>query len=168
MTLDIPSDPDRLAQACADIMWANDRASQRLGIVIDAVGPGRAQLSMTIDDTMVNGHDMAHGGFIFLLADSAFAFACNSRNLHAVGQFCNVTFLRPGKKGDRLIAFAEERILSGRSGIYDVLVTAEDGEAVAEFRGHSRVIPGTFFPDLDVSAKPDSPTLRRKSDGRNA
>lgn len=151
MTLDFTSDPDRLAQACADIMWANDRASRQLGMVIDAVGPGRAQLSMTIDEAMVNGHDMAHGGFIFLLADSAFAFACNSRNLYAVAQFCSVTFLRPGRKGDRLTAVAEERILSGRSGIYDVLVTTEDGKAVAEFRGHSRVIPGTFFPDPDVS-----------------
>lgn len=151
MSLDIISDPDRLAQGCADVMWANDKSSQRLGIVIDSVGPGRAQLSMTIDETMVNGHGMAHGGFIFLLADSAFAFACNSRNLYAVAQFCSVTFLHPGKKGDRLTARAEERNLSSRSGIYDVVVTTQDGKALAEFRGHSRVIPGTFFPDTAVS-----------------
>lgn len=157
MTIDILSDPGRLARGCADILWANDRASQRLGIVIDAVGPGRAQLSMTIDETMVNGHDLAHGGFIFVLADSAFAFACNSRNLHAVAQFCNVTFLRPGRKGDKLTASAEERTLSGRAGIYDVRVTTQDGTTIAEFRGHSRVIGGTFFPVPTDQAKSDLP-----------
>jgi len=142
----VVSDPAQLAQACADIMWSTDRASQNLGIVIDTVGPGTAQMSMTIVDSMVNGHDIAHGGFIFMLADSAFAFACNTHNNYAVAQFCSVSFLRPSKQGDRLTAVAEERNRGTRSGIYDVRVTNQEGKTVAEFRGHSRVIPGTFFP----------------------
>lgn len=129
------------------MMWATDRASQGLGIVIDEVGPGSSTLSMVIGESMVNGHDMAHGGFIFLLADSAFAFACNSHNNFAVAQFCSVTFLNPAKKGDRLTARAEERALAGRSGIYDVSVVDQNSKAIAEFRGHSRQIPGTFFPE---------------------
>ena len=94
---------------------------------------------------MVNGHGMAHGGFIFILADSAFAFASNSRNNFAVAQFCNVAFLRPAMQGDRLTATAEECVRSGRTGIYDVSVSNQTGEPIAEFRGHSRLIAGTFF-----------------------
>ncbi len=140
------SGPDALAlaKACADAMWAGDKASQTLGMQIVDVGPGRATLTMTIRDDMTNGHGMCHGGLIFSLADSAFAFACNSYNQNAVAQHCSVTFLRPGQRGDVLTAVAVERSRSGRSGIYDITVTGGDGRVVAEFRGHSRMIEGSL------------------------
>jgi acyl-CoA thioesterase len=133
---------DALARACADAMWAGDRATQALGMKIIDIGAGRATLTMTIRDDMTNGHGMCHGGLIFSLADSAFAFACNSYNQNAVAQHCSVTFIRPGKRGDTLTASAVERSRSGRSGIYDITVTGSDGKVIAEFRGHSRVIEG--------------------------
>ena len=139
-----PTDPEQLARACADAMWATDNASRALDMEIIDVGPGRAILTMTVADTMTNVHGMCHGGFIFTLADSAFAFACNSRNQNAVAQHCNVTYIRPGKRGDVLTAQAVERSRSGRSGIYDITVTGSDGKVVAEFRGHSRVIEGSL------------------------
>src|SRR5262245_54507326 len=110
-------DQQALARACADTMWANDLASRALGMEILEVGPGSATLAMTITDTMVNGHGMCHGGYIFTLADSAFAFACNTYNQTTVAQHCSVTFLRPVKRGDRLTAVAIERFRTGRSGI---------------------------------------------------
>jgi len=134
-----------LAKRCADAMWADDRASRALGIEIADVGPGRATLNMTITETMTNGHGMCHGGFIFLLAASTFAFACNAYNQRAVAQHCNVTFLRPARQGDRLTAECVERTRVGRSGIYDVSVRIADGTLVAEFRGHSRTIEGTLL-----------------------
>ena len=111
---------------------------------ITDVGPGRATLTMKVRDDMTNGHGMCHGGLIFSLADSAFAFACNSYNQNAVAQHCSVTFIRPGKLGDVLTSVAVERSRSGRSGIYDITVTGGDGRVVAEFRGHSRVIEGSL------------------------
>ena len=135
-------DPRTLARACADAMWASDNASRHLGMELAEVAPGHAVIAMTITDTMTNGHGMCHGGYIFTLADSAFAFACNTYNQNAVAQHCNVTFIRPAKLGDRLTAIAVERSRSGRSGIYDVTVTGGDGKVVAEFRGHSRTIDG--------------------------
>jgi acyl-CoA thioesterase len=140
--------PDELARACADAMWAEDDASSGLGMEIVDVGPGRATLSMTVKPHMVNGQRIAHGGFIFLLADSTFAFACNSRNERAVAAQCDITFIRPGKLGDRLVATAREISRSGRSGIYDIRVTADDA-VIAEFRGHSRTIAGTWLPVAD-------------------
>jgi len=137
--------PDELAQACAEKMWADDRASQQLGMALDAVTAGAATLSMTIRDDMVNGHGNAHGGFIFSLADSAFAFACNTYDQRTVAQHCAVTFLQPGRRGDTLKAHAVERNRSGRSGIYDVTVRNGKDEIVAEFRGHSRTISGTLL-----------------------
>ncbi len=137
-------DPETMARACADAMWATDNASRALGMQIVDVGPGRATLTMTIGENMTNGHGMCHGGYIFTLADSAFAFACNSHNQNAVAQHCSVTFIRPGKRGDLLTARAVERSRSGRSGIYDITITAPDGKVVAEFRGHSRVIEGSL------------------------
>jgi acyl-CoA thioesterase len=137
--------PDDLARACADAMWQEDEASQGLGMEIVDIRAGQATLAMTVQPHMVNGHKIAHGGFIFTLADSAFAFACNSHNERTVAAQGAITFLRPGKLGDRLIATAREVSRSGRSGIYDVRVTA--GEVViAEFRGHSRSIGGTLVP----------------------
>lgn len=137
-------DPQSLAEACAAAMWAEDRASQRLGMVLDLIAPGRATLSMEVTETMLNGHGTCHGGFIFALADSAFAFACNTRNARAVAAQCSIAYLRPGRLG-RLVAVAEERSLAGRSGITDVRVTDAEGEVVAEFRGHSRSIGQSFF-----------------------
>jgi acyl-CoA thioesterase len=144
--------PDDLARACADAMWKEDDASSGLGMVITDVGPGRATLTMKVQPHMVNGQRIAHGGFIFTLADSAFAFACNSHNEKTVAAQGNVTFIKPGKLGDELVATAREISRSGRSGIYDVQVTA-DGEVIAEFRGHSRTIGGTWLPPNETSSK---------------
>jgi acyl-CoA thioesterase len=143
--------PDDLARACAEAMWAEDDASQGLGMAIVAVGPGQATLTMTVLPHMVNGQRIAHGGFIFTLADSAFAFACNTYNERTVAAQGNITFIRPGKLGDRLVASAREVSRSGRSGIYDVRVTTAD-EVIAEFRGHSRTVTGTWLPSSDRGA----------------
>ena len=137
--------PDDLARACAEAMWKEDDASKGLGMGIVEIGSGRATLSMTVQPHMVNGQRIAHGGFIFTLADSAFAFACNTHNERVVAAQGNITFIRPGKLGDRLVATAREISRSGRSGIYDVRVTAGD-VVIAEFRGHSRAIGGTWLP----------------------
>jgi acyl-CoA thioesterase len=137
--------PDDLARACAEAMWQEDNASKSLGMEILRVKTGEACLAMTIAPHMVNGHGIAHGGFIFLLADSAFAFACNSHNERTVAAQGNITFIRPGKLGDRLIATAREISRSGRSGIYDVRVTVGD-VAIAELRGHSRSVGGAWVP----------------------
>ena len=140
--------PEELAERCAEAMWRDDRASQALGMSLDAVGPGTATLSMTVTDSMINGHEICHGGLIFTLADSAFAFACNAYNRVTVAQHCSVTFMAPARLGDRLTARAEERSLNGRSGIYDIRVANQDGKAIAEFRGHSRTIKGHLVPEL--------------------
>ena len=137
--------PDDIARACAEAMWKEDDASKGLGIKIVAIGPGLATLTMTVQPHMVNGQRIAHGGFIFALADSAFAFACNTHNERAVAAQGSITFIRPGKLGDRLVAAAREISRNGRSGIYDVQVTAND-VVIAEFRGHSRLIGGTWLP----------------------
>ena len=137
--------PDDLARACADAMWKEDDASKGLGMKIVEIKAGHAVMSMTVQPHMVNGQRIAHGGFIFTLADSAFAFACNSHNDRVVAAQGQITFIKPGKLGDRLIATAREVSRSGRSGIYDVRVTAGD-TVIAEFRGHSRVIPGNWLP----------------------
>jgi acyl-CoA thioesterase len=133
-----------LARKCADGMWAGDRASQGLGIEILSIGPGRATLTMTVRESMTNAQGTCHGGFIFALADSAFAFACNAYDRRAVAQHCAVTFLRPAELGDRLTAECVERTRTGRSGIYDVSVKHADGTPIAEFRGHSRTADGTW------------------------
>jgi acyl-CoA thioesterase len=143
-----PLSADQLARACAEAMWKEDDASQGLGMEIVEIKPGQATLAMTIKPHMVNGQRIAHGGFIFTLADSAFAFACNTHNDRAVAAQGSISFLRPGKLGDRLVATAREISRSGRSGIYDVRVTADE-LVIAEFRGHSRTIGGTWLPATD-------------------
>ncbi len=140
--------PDELARACADAMWGDDPASRSLGMALDHVGPGASRLSMAVREDMVNGHGMCHGGFIFTLADSAFAFACNTYNERVVAQHCAVTYIRPARLGMRLTASAQERSRAGRSGIYDVTVTSDDGTVIAEFRGNSRGLGSKFFEDL--------------------
>ena len=147
--------PDELAQACADRMWTDDRASQQLGMSLDSVSAGTATLSMSIREDMTNGHGNAHGGFIFSLADSAFAFACNSRNERAVAQACDIVFAAPARLGDRLVATATERHRFGRNGIYDIRVTKDDadGPVLAEFRGRSRLVSGVWVDDVEVSER---------------
>ena len=144
--------PDDLARACADAMWQDDDASKGLGMEILQIKPGEATLTMTVQPHMVNGHGIAHGGFIFLLADSAFAFACNSHNERAVAAQCNISFIRPGKLGDLLIATAREISRTGRSGIYDVRVTVDD-TPIAELRGHSRTVGGAWVPTAEPDAR---------------
>jgi len=144
--------PEDIARACADAMWAEDDASKGLGMEIVEIGPGFATLAMTVRPDMVNGQRIAHGGFIFTLADSAFAFACNSHNARVVAAQGQITFIKPGKLGDRLVATAREITRGGRSGIYDVRVTVGD-TVIAEFRGHSRVIPGAWLPEQDQQDK---------------
>ena len=142
-----PMPAEELAQACAAAMWADDRATRKLGISLDRILPGAATLSMTITDDMTNGHGTCHGGYIFTLADSAFAFACNSYNHRTVAQHCSVSFIAPAFAGDRLTATAREVSRRGRGGIYDIAVVNQNGEQLAEFRGHSRTIKGTHLPE---------------------
>jgi acyl-CoA thioesterase len=129
-------------RARAEAMWAQDRASQGLGMRLDDVAPGQARLSMTVTDAMANGHGICHGGFIFVLADSAMAFAANPRGAPAVAQHASISFIRPAHVGEVLVAEAAERMHAGRSGIYDVRVSTASGELVAEFRGHIRTMRG--------------------------
>ena len=130
--------PNETAQRCADTMYAADRASQALGIVISDVSAGRATATMTVRPDMVNGHDICHGGYVFTLADTAFAFACNTYDEVTVAAGADITFLEPVRASDELVAEAVERARRGRSGLYDVTVRTAGGRVVAEFRGRSR------------------------------
>jgi acyl-CoA thioesterase len=132
------------AQRSAQAMWADDRASRGLGMTLESVGPGTATVSMTVVEDMVNGHAIGHGGYTFTLADSAFAFACNSYNRSTVAAGAEIRFRRPTYLGDRLVATATERTREGRDGVYDVLVT-RDEEVVAVFVGRSKEIGGTLY-----------------------
>ena len=134
--------PQALAEKVANAMYARDPASQGLGISLDGVGAGCATMSMTIRADMLNGHGSCHGGFIFTLADSAFAFACNSYNLNTVGAACTIDYLAPGRQGDVLTATAREQALAGKSGVYDVTVVNQEGRTVALFRGKSLRVGG--------------------------
>jgi acyl-CoA thioesterase len=133
-------DPRDKARRAAAAMYADDRASQALGIEIDDVAPGRATARMRVTAAMVNGHAIAHGGYIFLLADTAFAFACNTYD-PAVAAGAEIVFVEAAREGDELIAEATERHSFGRNGVYDVTVRRATGEVIAEFRGHSRRVP---------------------------
>jgi acyl-CoA thioesterase len=145
-------DPRALAEACASKMWADDRASKALGMTIVRIAPGEAVISMPVRRDMTNGHGICHGGFMFTLADSTFAFACNTYNQRTVAQQCAVTFIRAVQEGEVLTAHAIERSKSGRSGIYDVTVRDSRDVVVAEFRGHSRTISGELLtPHTDES-----------------
>lgn len=139
------AEPQALAEACAAAMWRDDRASQALGMTIRSIAPGEAVLAMPVRPDMANGHDICHGGFIFTLADSTFAFACNTYGQRTVAQHCAVSFIRPVRAGEILVAHATERSRAGRGGIYDVTVRDSRGTVVAEFRGHSRTIPGDIL-----------------------
>ena len=138
--------PQEVAESSAAAMWAGDRASQSLGMEIVEVGPGRAVVRMTVREDMVNGHAIGHGGLTFTLADSAFAFACNSHGTVTVAAGFEIDLLEPARRGDLLVAVAEEQHTFGRNGIYDVTVTCDD-RVIAEFRGRSRTIGGALVPD---------------------
>lgn len=136
------STPQQIAEAARDAMWRDDRASRALGMEILAVGPGTATLAMTVRDDMLNGHDICHGGLVTTLADSAFAFACNAYNEITVASGFDVNLLQAARRGDRLTAVAHEVSKSGRTGVYDIAVTNQRGEAVAAFRGRSYTLKG--------------------------
>jgi len=140
----------QLAERVAASMFASDRASQRLGMRIVCVAPGRAELTMTVRDDMLNGHSICHGGFIFLLADSTFAFACNSYNRNTVAQGCSIEYLAPAHGGDVLRATGVERSRSGRTGVYDIDVRNQDGTTVALFRGKSYRIDGHVVDETQI------------------
>ena len=137
--------PQERARRSAEAMWADDRASQAMGMVLTDVGPGTATATMDVRDDMANGHGIAHGGYIFALADTAFAFACNSYNTRVVAQQNAITYLAPGHVGEGLTATCIEVSKAGRSGVYDVTVTGKDGRKIALFRGHSRQVSGAHF-----------------------
>ena len=137
--------PEDRAQRSADIMWASDHAAQWLGLRLTDVGEGRSVMEFTVAAEHCNGHGICHGGLTFALADTAFAYACNSRNQRAVAQHNVISYIAPGKLGDVLTATAREVTLNGRSGIYDVAVHNQAGDLIAEFRGMSRMIKGQFF-----------------------
>ena len=141
-------DAAALARRCADAMGADDAASREHGLQLVSIEPGQAVLAMTVADSMINWHDTCHGGFIYFLADTAFGYAANSRNQRMVAQHCNITYLNPARRGDRLTAHAVERQRAGRSGIYDVAVTREDGTVIAEFRGYARAVQDTIVSEV--------------------
>jgi acyl-CoA thioesterase len=132
----------QIAEACGARLYELDRAARALGVTLDSIEPGRARMSMTVRDDMVNSHDICHGGMIFSLADCAFAYACNSRNRRTVAAGATIDYVSAAKLGDRLTATAEERAMAGRTGIYDIRVTDQRGSLVAYFRGRSYRVSG--------------------------
>jgi acyl-CoA thioesterase len=137
----------RTAERAADVLWRGDAASKQLGMRVESCAPGRASLTMRIRPDMVNGHGICHGGLVFALADSAFAFACNSYGDSTVAAGAAIEFLKPARAGDLLRADAAERWRAGRAGIYEIEVHNQQGELVALFRGRSHRIDGRLFDD---------------------
>jgi acyl-CoA thioesterase len=137
--------PEQVAARCAEIMWPDDHAARGLGMQISTVGPGSATLTMSVRQDMVNGHGSCHGGFIFALADSTFAYACNSFNHRAVAAGVDINFLAPAHLGDLLTARGQARHQGGRSGVYDVEVSNQAGKLIAVFRGRAARIKGHFL-----------------------
>lgn len=148
--------PHAIAEAVGSAMFDADQASQALGMHVKAIGPGWADISMTIRKDMLNGHGTCHGGLLFALADSAFAFGCNAYNKVTVAQSCEITFLAPGQLGDVLEAKCREQALAGRSGVYDVEITNQTGAVIALFRGKSRRIRGDVVDGLTPTEKPEA------------
>ena len=143
-----PAEAQTLAESTAEAMWSRDRAAQALGIKIVRVQPGASLLTMVVRSDMVNGHHICHGGMIFSLADTAFAYACNSYNKNTVASACHIDFLAPAKEGDTLEAEAVERSAAGRTGVYDISVRVAGGKTVALFRGKSYRINGEVIAGL--------------------
>jgi acyl-CoA thioesterase len=137
----------QVAEAARDAMWRDDRASKSLGMEVLAVGPGSATLAMTVRDDMLNGHEICHGGLVTTLADSAFAFACNAYNEVTVAAGFDVNLISAARLGDRLTAVAVEVAKAGRTGVYDIAVKNQRGEAVAAFRGRSYTMKGKAVVD---------------------
>ena len=139
--------PDQLARAIADHMLSTEGTGPHWGLEILEVRVGYAKIAMTLRSDMLNGHRTAHGGMIFSLADTAFAYACNSRNVATVAQNASINFLAPAHEGDSLVAEARELSLTGRTGVYGVSVRRDDGQIIAEFQGLSRSIGGAVIPE---------------------
>ena len=137
--------PQEIAERCTEVMWPDDHAARGLGMKIEAVSPGTATLSMSVRPDMVNGHGICHGGFIFAVADSAFAYACNSFNHRTVAAGVDINFLAPAHLGDLLTARGQARQQAGRSGVYDIEVTNQANKLIAVFRGRAARIKGHFF-----------------------
>jgi acyl-CoA thioesterase len=145
------TDADRLARAVADRMLAREGTGPAWGVEIEEVREGYARIAMTLRADMLNGYAMAHGGMVFAIADTAFAYACNSRNVATVAQGASIVFLSAAREGERLTAEAREVALEGRSGVYAIIVSAAD-RVVATFQGQSRAIGGPAFDNKDLSA----------------
>lgn len=135
-------DAQALAELVGETMWDRDPASQALGMKLSEIRPGYALMTMPVRRDMLNGHQTCHGGYIFMLADSAFAFACNSHNHNTVGAGCTIDYVAPGREGEMLVAEAVEQTLSGKTGVYDVKVSNQDGRLIALFRGKSHRVSG--------------------------
>lgn len=136
-------DPQALAELAGKTMYERDPATRSLGIALAEIRPGYARMRMTVRADMLNGHQSCHGGYIFLLADSAFAFACNSHNLVTVGAGCSIDYVAPGREGDVLSAEAVEQVVAGKTGVYDITVRNQDERIIALFRGKSHRVAGT-------------------------
>jgi len=142
MQPDVQMSAQQLAELAGRTMYERDPASQKLGMTLEQIRPGYALMRMRVREDMLNGHGTCHGGYIFMLADSAFAFACNSHNFNTVGAGCSIDYLAPGREGDVLSAEAVEQALSGKTGVYDIVVTNQEGRKVALFRGKSHRVNG--------------------------
>lgn len=143
--------PQALAELAGKTMYDRDPASQALGMLLAEIRPGYARMTMPVRADMLNGHQTCHGGYIFMLADSAFAFACNSHNHNTVGAGCTIDYLAPGREGDVLTAEATEQALAGKTGVYDIKVVNQEGRAIALFRGKSHRVAG-MVAEVEVAA----------------
>ncbi len=144
----------RLAESVGRGMYERDRAALSLGIELVDIGPGRARMRMEVRGDMLNSHGACHGGLVFTLADCAFAYACNARNEATVALSCAISFTSAARQGEALTAIAEERHRQGRTGVYDISVSGQDGRTVAMFRGNSYRVRGAAVPDLGDPAGP--------------
>ncbi len=142
--------PQQRAERTREMMFAEDTAAQHLGMQVVSIAPGQATVTMTVGKHQTNGHGICHGGYIFLLADTAFAYSCNSYNQRAVAAGASIEFLAAGQLGDELTAVAAEQHRAGRTGIYDIRVTNQSGQLIAVFRGKSATIKGQFFEEPQV------------------
>ena len=141
--------PQQRAEQVGFVMYADDSTSQSLGLELLAIGPGSARMRLPIQSTMTNGLGICHGGFIFLLADTSFAYACNSQNQRSVAASAQIEFLAPAQRGEVLTAVAVEQHRAGRSGVYDIRVTNQADTLIALFRGKSAVIKGHVFEETE-------------------
>lgn len=141
----------KIAQLVLDHMYPKDHNAHAMGIAIDEIRPGYARASMVVRKDMLNGHGSLHGGMSYALADTAFAYACNSYNTNAVAAGCSIVYPAAGREGDKLTAEAVETHLIGRNGVYDVTVSNQDGDVIALFRGQSRMVSGTVVPAEEIA-----------------